>query len=181
MDQGLAALLGAAVGVAGTSMAAAITSRASRRQAETELAGSHAQWRRQIRRDAYVCALEAVGAAQQRLDASTQRLWEEGTQTEPLVSDTAETVENNVRPALRIVQLEGPTLVSEAARTLWASWASVVDGLESWDLSYRTGDGPLEARRDFTLGAMRDVMHATDAFENAVVEVLNEPLKLRPE
>ncbi|MFE0685789.1 hypothetical protein ACFW17_33995 [Streptomyces sp. NPDC058961] len=49
MDSGVAAVMGAAVGVVGTTLAAAVSGLSAQRQVRAE----HRHWRRQLRRDAY--------------------------------------------------------------------------------------------------------------------------------
>lgn len=60
MDQGWAALLGAAIGVVGTTIASVLTGWAGRRQIQVQQAGEHARWRRQGQRETYAAFLTAV-------------------------------------------------------------------------------------------------------------------------
>jgi hypothetical protein len=74
MDQGLAALLGATVGVLGTVAASAISSGATRRQLEGQAKVEHSQWRRQLRRDAYSAFLAPANESRSVLKMAARAL-----------------------------------------------------------------------------------------------------------
>ncbi|NGO46119.1 hypothetical protein [Streptomyces ureilyticus] len=74
VDQGIAALLGATVGVLGTVSASAISGWSSRQQIRTQATVDHAQWRRQARRDAYSAFLAPAHETRNALKRAARAL-----------------------------------------------------------------------------------------------------------
>ncbi|MBB1245842.1 hypothetical protein GL263_20125 [Streptomyces durbertensis] len=134
MDQGLAALLGATVGVLGTIAASMISSASTRRQWEGQARVEHAQWRRQLRRDAYSAFLAPAHEARSALKAAARAL----------IGDRPDTAEADRR--LRIAQdqlvlvqvawaslaVEGPDSVERAAHSVHLALHSMHTTLLAW-------------------------------------------------
>ncbi|MGW2696137.1 hypothetical protein ACWC3Y_30755 [Streptomyces sp. NPDC001296] len=70
MDQGLAAVFGAAVGVIGSAMTGALTWAVTRTQLQTQLQADLHRWRREVRRETYLGLLNSVRTARGALAAS---------------------------------------------------------------------------------------------------------------
>ncbi|MFB7359408.1 proline dehydrogenase [Streptomyces gardneri] len=128
MDQGIAALAGAAIGIIGTLGAAHLTGRAQR-----------AQWRRQVRRDAYSVFISrydaAVRAGQEAVFAIREDRFEDSI-NQAFLGKVRE-----ARGALTPVQLEGPEALAwraESATRQLDTWSYIVDRLIN-------GDGTLTA------------------------------------
>ncbi|MDT0397399.1 MULTISPECIES: hypothetical protein [Streptomyces] len=130
MDQGLAALLGATVGVAGTVLASAITGWSSRQQVQAQARAEHAHWRRQVRRDAYGAFLAPATECQHALKTAGRAFVGE--------RDTEE-VDRRLRHAqgqLVLAQaawanlaVEGPATVEQAARSVYTALKSTQNTL----------------------------------------------------
>lgn len=116
MDQGWAALLGAAIGVVGTTAASALTGWAGRRQVQAQQAGEHARWRKQGQRETYAAFLTAVeqvrehshqvGVESARIDQVSRHLDE--------LNERVDTVNRT----LSMVIVEGPEAVARTAEEL---------------------------------------------------------------
>ncbi|WP_274558083.1 hypothetical protein [Streptomyces spiramyceticus] len=157
MDAGGVALVGAIAGVVGAAVGAggAVTAaRAAGRQ-------QGLQWRRQIRRDAYVAYLGGVHDLYRRLDvlakkartAADQEFWEEVSQARTLVSECEK---------LRlVVALEGTGDVNESALELWCAlseWFKEIRRADYGDPSIAANsDGVLRGCRRAATSALEDV------------------------
>lgn len=116
MDQGWAALLGAAIGVVGTTMASALTGWAGRRQVQAQQAGEHARWRQQGQRETYAHFLAAV----EQVRARSQKIYVESPHIEQ-VSHACDELNGRVEAvihALSTVIVEGPETVVRVAEDL---------------------------------------------------------------
>ncbi|GAA3908162.1 hypothetical protein GCM10023084_70460 [Streptomyces lacrimifluminis] len=142
MDQGLAAVLGATVGVLGTVSASAISGWSARQQVQSQAKIEHAQWRRQTRRDAYSAFLAPANEARTTLKIAARAL----------IGDNPDLPEADRR--LQVAQ--------EQLAVVQAAWAGLaVEGPEPVEQaahSVRTG---LHSMRT-TLLAWRDSMGAPD-------------------
>jgi len=65
VDQGLAALLGAFVGVVGATTTSMLTGWHTRQQSPDQARIDHARWRREVRRDAYTATLVPMTEARE--------------------------------------------------------------------------------------------------------------------
>lgn len=120
MDQAWVAVIGAAIGSIGATVAAAVAGWSGRRQASIQVSSQRDQWRRQIRRDAYGALLRAGAEARDELAS----LWvllrraDSADGTERFVSRL-----NEIKPLIHAVRLatatvfiEGPPSVLEPAK-----------------------------------------------------------------
>ncbi|WP_326581804.1 hypothetical protein OIE69_44200 (plasmid) [Actinacidiphila glaucinigra] len=145
MDQGIAALAGASIGIIGTLIAAHLSGRQQR-----------AQWRRQVRRDAYGAFISRYDAAVRAGQAAELAIREDRLDT-GIDQNFAEKV-REARDALVAVQLEGPegiAIRAESAMSDLDTWAWGLDLLIS-------GDGTLTAEEtlEFTDGREEKCAHA---------------------
>jgi hypothetical protein len=134
VDQGLAALLGASVGVTGTVAASAITGWSARLHIAAQAKADYAQWRRQARRDAYSAFLVPANEARNALKLAGRAFVG--------VRDTKE-VNRRLREAqghLQLVQatwasltIEGPQPVEQAANGVRTALHSMHTTLLAWE------------------------------------------------
>lgn len=134
MDQGLAALLGATVGVVGTVAASAISSGATRRQLEGQAKVEHSHWRRQLRREAYSAFLAPANESRTALKMAARAL----------VGDAPDMAEADRQlrigqDQLALVQatwaglaIEGPESVEQAAHSVHLGLHSMHTTLLAW-------------------------------------------------
>ncbi|MEU0390273.1 hypothetical protein [Streptomyces chartreusis] len=134
MDQGLAALLGATVGVVGTVVASTISSASTRRQLEGQARVEHSQWRRQLRRDAYSAFLAPANESRSALKMAARAL----------VGDAPDVAEADrrlqiaqdqlvlVRAAWASLAVEGPESVERAAHSVHLGLHSMHTTLLAW-------------------------------------------------
>ncbi|MCX4585225.1 hypothetical protein [Streptomyces sp. NBC_01481] len=142
MDQGLAVLLGATVGVLGTISASAISGWSTRQQVQSQAKVEHAQWRRQARRDAYSAFLAPANEARSALKITARAL----------IGDSPDMTEADRR--LRVAQ--------EQLDVVQAAWASLaVEGPEPVEQAARSVHTGLHSMRT-TLLAWRDSAGAPD-------------------
>lgn len=126
MDQGIAALLGATLGVLGTVLASTVTSWSNRQQVQAQIQSEKAQWHRQTRRDAYSAFLAPASEAQTALKAAGRAFV--GTRDTPEVERRLREAEDqlqNARTACAHVAIEGPETVERAARRVYTSLRSM--------------------------------------------------------
>ncbi|WP_320779776.1 hypothetical protein [Streptomyces sp. CRN 30] len=125
-------LLGVAIGALGTLWAARMqvrgavaqadamltqadtTYRAALDQAHATQRAAHAQWRREIRRDAYAAFVAALDRLEERV--TRPELLEGGAGG---AADAVATASRAVQAAYAVVELEGPAPLSTLARTVW--------------------------------------------------------------
>lgn len=120
MDQAWVAVIGAAIGSVGATVAAAVAGWSGRRQASIQVSSQRDQWRRQIRRDAYGALLRAGAEARDELASlwvllrradstdGAERFASRLNEVKPLV--------HSVRLASATVFIEGPPSVLEPAK-----------------------------------------------------------------
>ncbi|MFF4166589.1 proline dehydrogenase [Streptomyces sp. NPDC001741] len=153
MDSGIAALLGAAVGSAGTLGAAIVNGRAQARS-------QHAQWSRQHRRDAYADYLGALHDRDIAMDAVLDALRSD----EPDLHDIDEkvgrfiTLAREVHRACEVVIIEGPAplvevveRVTNASRDLSHIMRRLAENAHLGDATHKAEDTALAAERERTL------------------------------
>lgn len=161
MDQGWAAVAGAGVGVLGAVIAGLVSAAALRRQSQEQLAGTHAQWRRQLRRDAYVAFMSAAHDFQAKARSVSPLLG--GNQLEPVQLGIAglRSAEEALLERAQIVDLEAPIQVADAVTDLLARAKQVVVDASIWL--------ELAERGNTTLGAHhRRFSEDRDAFAQCV-------------
>ncbi|MET7715155.1 hypothetical protein [Streptomyces sp. NPDC005407] len=133
MDQGVAALLGAAVGVLGTVATSAISGWLGRQQVETQARVDHAQWRRQVRRDAYSAFLAPANESRNALKLAARALIGE---VDVGVADRKLQVAQDhlqaVQAAWASLAVEGPESVEQAARSVKTGLHSMHTTLLAW-------------------------------------------------
>ncbi|MBT2404579.1 MULTISPECIES: hypothetical protein [unclassified Streptomyces] len=149
MDQGIAAVLGAAVGFAGGLITAALTVWTTRWQVKRQAADAHWQWRRQQRREAYAGLLLAEEGARNALFTLDVQL-ASGVPSGDLVAPL-----NAVPPALREldqavarVTLEGPTPVRRAAIAVGQTYTEYHQALLVWARAQATHTADSAARSE---------------------------------
>ncbi|MFC8142971.1 hypothetical protein ACFUKV_14675 [Streptomyces paradoxus] len=131
MDQGLAAVLGSAVGVLGTSMAASLAFWQGRWVTRQQLSGANSQWRRQVQREAYGAFMTQYMKASRFLvetaTATKSRQYTEA-DLDGLTSAIREH-RGELMSAMVAVKLEGPPelgdLAQEALGAITEWWASI--------------------------------------------------------
>ncbi|WP_143652599.1 hypothetical protein [Streptomyces sp. 13-12-16] len=140
MDQGLAALLGATVGVAGTVLASAITGWSARQQVQAQARAEHAHWRRQVRRDAYSAFLAPASECQHALKmAGRAFVGERDTEEVDRRLQQAQGQLALAQAAWANLAVEGPEAVEQAARSVYTTLKSTQTTL----LAFR--DAPADA------------------------------------
>ncbi|MFI7103524.1 hypothetical protein ACIBK8_29735 [Streptomyces sp. NPDC050161] len=130
MDQGIAALLGATLGVLGTVLASTVNNWSNRQQVQAQLQAEKAQWHRQTRRDAYSAFLAPAGEAQTALQAAGRAFV--GTRDTPEIERRLRAAEDqlqNARATCAHVAIEGPETVERAARRVYTSLRSMQTNL----------------------------------------------------
>ena len=158
VDQGIAGLVGAAVGgligVVGTLGAARLTGKDQRRN-------QHEHWRRQQRRDAYsqlvIQASEAL-----RLGSSAQDAFEARDPSSTALSEQFSGVVHRLGEAESLVALEGPEEASNEAGELITelyTWAN------SLDVAVATRDGHVTLPSDWSVSLSELVDHRDRSHE----------------
>lgn len=133
VDQGLAALLGATVGVAGTVAASAISGWSVGQNVRAQAKVDHAQWRRQARRDAYSAFLGPAGEAQDALKlAGRAFIGERDVEEVDRQLRTAQEFLRAVRSARASLAIEGPSSVEQAANGVHTGLQSMNATLLAW-------------------------------------------------
>ncbi|MEU5108431.1 hypothetical protein AB0H07_40285 [Streptomyces sp. NPDC021354] len=120
MDQGLAAVLGASVGVVGTTAVGALGWLSARTQVRAQARAERQQWRSQHRRETYSKFLVEAEAASKTMEEAYFRLMEPPTvalldQVQSLMREYSEQ-SRNARSTLASVSIEGPPEALAAAR-----------------------------------------------------------------
>jgi hypothetical protein len=168
MDQGVAGLLGAAVGgaigVIGTISAAWLTGRGQRRS-------QHEQWLRQVRRDAYVRFVGCLHRVDRDVALAEAALFSEGEQAPDFWPESV----NEAGDALTAVLLEGPDEIYELA-------LQVFHHVQAWLSAIRNARSePPEARHEAWDPPGMDIGYAIDQFTLAASRILRDPNQgLRP-
>lgn len=131
VDQGLAAVFGAAVGVIGSVVTGALTWAASRTQLRTQLREDHLRWKREVRRETYLGLLNAVRAARGVLASSLDELHVSHQDGQQSMAE-AWRVLPSVESATAAVQLEGPAEMASLAVNLAEALFSVFKAAYPW-------------------------------------------------
>ncbi|MEU1004414.1 hypothetical protein [Streptomyces tibetensis] len=133
VDQGIAALLGAAVGVLGTVSASAISGWSGRQQIRTQSIVDHAQWRRQSRRDAYSAFLAPAHEARNALKRAARTLIN-GADVEAAHRQlqVAHDSLGEVQAAWAALAVEGPESVEQVANGVKTALHSMHTTLLAW-------------------------------------------------
>ncbi|MEE1829489.1 hypothetical protein [Streptomyces sp. SP17KL33] len=133
MDQGIAALLGAAVGVLGTVSASAISGWSSRQQIRTQSIVDHAQWRRQARRDAYSAFLAPAHETRNSLKRAARALIDDAdVEVAHHQLQAAHDSLGEVQGAWAALAIEGPESVEQAANGVKTALHSMHTTLLAW-------------------------------------------------
>ncbi len=138
MDAGVAAVLGAAVGVVGTTLAAAVAGIAAQRQTRAE----HRQWRRQLRRDAYAAFTAKADEAQRLLKSIDRELIRPGNDLDAIRAETdrlREILDGSLAEAQAIVEIEGPEELAHAAEELARSLSACVADIQAHTIGRSSG------------------------------------------
>lgn len=133
VDQGLAALLGASIGVVGTVAASAISGWSARVHVADQAKADHAQWRRQSRRDAYSAFLAPANDARRSLRLAGRAFI--GVRDVQEVERHMHTAEENlqlVQDAWASLAIEGPEPVEQAANGVRTALQSMRNTLLAW-------------------------------------------------
>ncbi len=140
VDQGLAVLLEASVGVAGTVAASAISGLSARLHVATQARVDYAQWRRQARHDAYSAFLAPASEARNALKlAGRAFIGARDTQEVDRRLQGAHAHLQLVRSAWASLAIEGPEPVEQAANGVRTALQSMHTTLLAWQ------DAPLNA------------------------------------
>ncbi|MCX5326300.1 hypothetical protein [Streptomyces sp. NBC_00120] len=125
MDQGIAALWAAGLGIAGAISSGVLSFRAGRRQVQDQASAEHAHWLRQQRQEAYIAFLSVCDAHQRKIEETWERADREAAALGSL-GNTDEDVhawlgmlpflfESAERQAMDRVEMLGPPAAAEAA------------------------------------------------------------------
>ncbi|UZJ30371.1 hypothetical protein [Streptomyces endophytica] len=125
MDEGIAALVGAAVGAAATTVGAGLAFGTAVRQARIQARAEHAQWRRQVRREAFLVFHALIEDVYNQNWDVLEAMSLQGVQTPahvpiPLYESrrAAHEVMDHIRRARGAVQVEGPRSMYQLANQL---------------------------------------------------------------
>ncbi|MCX5048244.1 hypothetical protein [Streptomyces sp. NBC_00474] len=139
MDQGLAAVLGAFVGVVGATTTSILTGWHTRQQSRDQARMDHARWRREVRRDAYAATLVPITEAREVARQASRALVREdaGTDVERLLGRLDELI-HAIRASCARLYLEGPKEVAAAADAVLSALQVVDNNLVTWRLARRS-------------------------------------------
>ncbi|MER5218751.1 hypothetical protein ABT063_52010 [Streptomyces sp. NPDC002838] len=133
MDQGIAALLGATVGVLGTVSASAISGWSSRQQIGAQARVDHAHWRRQARRDAYSAFLAPANETRNSLKQAARALiGDVDTEGADHHLHDAHDKLGEVQATWAALAVEGPESVEQAANGVKTALHSMHTTLLAW-------------------------------------------------
>lgn len=127
MDQGIAALLGALVGVGGSALASFLSGR-------HQAAAERAHWRRQSRRDAYAAFIEAVERFYDEIEQARTLLIQVRPDTEAASAHItqAKTHADELDRKTSLILLEGPDEVASAAESINECAEAWIRSLAIW-------------------------------------------------
>ncbi|MGF0176706.1 hypothetical protein ACQF36_41510 [Streptomyces sp. Marseille-Q5077] len=145
MDQGLAAVLGAAVGVAGSAITGSLGYIAARRQAPDQGRIEHARQLRTERRETYLAFMEWMKPAVDFMNLDPSECTRERYEAERQKLAGAEKQLNSLRPR---VELCGPTDVAKAAGDVWLEVYELAIALERRVVGQAPNDDELSTRID---------------------------------
>ncbi|MEU5138434.1 hypothetical protein [Streptomyces sp. NPDC021139] len=162
MDQGRAAVYGAAIGVLGTLLGSCITWLQLRTQAKA----SNSQWRRQVQRDSYGVLLERVDSLRKAFEPIERRaLASTSTAADSAALEVArDALLPEVDAAIIVVLLEGPATIAERAILLShtiRAWGEVLEALVGTVLA---DDPEAEAGKDAVRSVSQEAGEAVGGF-----------------
>jgi hypothetical protein len=148
MDAGLAALLGAGIGVAGTAATAGVAAWATRWQVRMQVQAERDQWRRQARRDAYTNLLRSVTAVRSAVAETVDALRAADPSRDECVRlfGAARALGREWDAASAAVLLEGPDLLADVSLPLVTSVNQECDVARRWCSAIDRGD--VQAAKD---------------------------------
>ncbi|WP_328930097.1 hypothetical protein OG429_39745 [Streptomyces sp. NBC_00190] len=139
MDSGVAAVVGAAVGVVGTTLAAAVAGLSAQRQIRAE----HRHWRRQLRRDAYSAFTAKADELHKALKEINAELITPGADLDALrasVAGARASLHGGLADAQATVEIEGPEKLARVAEELSRSLSACIAAISAATLGQ--GGGP---------------------------------------
>ncbi|WP_156727550.1 hypothetical protein [Streptomyces apocyni] len=183
MDEGLVALAGAAVGAAGTAAGAGLAFWSAIKQARIQARAEHAQWRRQVRRDAYLAFHALIEDVYNKNwdileDMSLQGALAPAHVPTPL-HDARRVASEEMEPIRRargVVQVEGPRSMYRLAHQLDMLAHIILDEvaiLRSKESPEREAIGQTDAR-------LRALSAGAERFLDAAAKVLADPEPTSP-
>ncbi|MFE2583906.1 hypothetical protein [Streptomyces sp. NPDC059378] len=131
MDQGLAAVFGAAVGVIGSAMTGVLTWAVTRTQLRTQLQADLQRWKWEVRRETYLGLLNAVRAARGALAAALDEFEISREDGQPHMAE-AWRLQPSVEVARSAVLLEGPAEMAALATDLAEALFGLFGSAYSW-------------------------------------------------
>jgi hypothetical protein len=142
MDAGLAALVGAGVGVVGTAATASVAAWATRWQVRMQVQAGRDLWRRQAQRDAYTNLLRSVTAVRSSLGETVDALRAENPNPDECfrLFSLARALGREWDAASSAVFLEGPEPVADKALPLVNSVNRECDEVRRWCSALARGD-----------------------------------------
>ncbi|WP_129768154.1 hypothetical protein [Streptomyces sp. L-9-10] len=164
MDAGTAAVLGAGVGVVGTTLAAIVAGVAGQRQVRAE----HRHWRRQLRRDAYAAftvKADEVHGALRGIEAELARPGHDLDGLRGTLDETRGLVRGDLADAQTAVELEGPRELALMAGELAKSLSACVAAIQARTIG-REGSDALAANESHRI--RRFLNHASNKREQFV-------------
>lgn len=138
MDSGVAAVMGAAVGMVGTTLAAAVAGLSAQRQVRAE----HRHWRRQLRRDAYSAFTARTDELRKVLKEINTALIRPGPDLDAVreALDVARgLLHSELADAQATVEIEGPEKLARIAEELSRSLSACVAAISAASLGQGAG------------------------------------------
>ncbi|MEU1805984.1 hypothetical protein [Streptomyces sp. NPDC019937] len=157
MDQGLAAVLGGAVGVLGTGLTASLAFWQARWVTRQQISGTNAQWRRQVQREAYGVFLERYMKLTRFLGETEKKIRvREYTEADAArVASSTGSQLDDLLTSIITVQLEGPAELGtsayrgyDAMGNWWTALARLANSLDSGDPATDQLQAVAEAQRE---------------------------------
>ncbi|BCL28653.1 hypothetical protein GCM10017557_35120 [Streptomyces aurantiacus] len=183
MDEGLAALAGAAIGAAASATGAGLAFGAAVKQERIQARAEHAQWRRQVRRDAYLAFHALIEDVYNKNWDVMEDMSLQGALTPAHVPTSlhearraASEVMEPIRRARGVVQVEGPPSIYRLAYQLDLLAHIILD--EVAILQSRPSP-EMDAIRQAD-GKLRALQAGAEGFLNAAAKVLDDPEPTAP-
>ncbi|MEU3616461.1 hypothetical protein ABZ725_29745 [Streptomyces sp. NPDC006872] len=175
MDQGWAAIAGAGVGVLGAVMTGLVAAAGLRRQSRDQLAGTHAQWRRQLRRDAYAAFLAAAHRFQTEARALSPALGSDQSSLVERGLQVLGSAEGLLLERAQDVDLEGPDFMVQAMHPMLATAKQIVVDATIWlELAGRSDPGTAQIHMRFA-EHREDLANQIAVFRDAARQDLQAP------
>ncbi|MFF7020114.1 hypothetical protein ACFY97_03705 [Streptomyces klenkii] len=134
----MAAVVGAAVGVVGTSLAAAVAGMSAQRQVRAE----HRHWRRQLRRDAYAALIVKADEVLKILKNTEAELIRPGVDLDTAsdgIAHARAVLHEGFADAHATVEIEGPEKLARMAKELSQSLSACIAALRATTLGGSPG------------------------------------------